>query len=196
MADTVNLLSSDGKSFAVLAKVASMSKTLRDLMEDGELSCEACVLPVLQSSALRTLVMADTVSAAGADNIPLPTIDAKILEKVVAYCMQHVDDPAPAAPVADDKKLELSDKPIEISTWDKEFTSGMDQGERVARAFRSFLRVWCQPCVPARGFMRDARSLHADASCDYSCVRAETIFQLILAANYLDVRSLLDLCCR
>ncbi len=35
MADTVNLLSSDGKSFTVLAKVASMSKTLRDLMEDG-----------------------------------------------------------------------------------------------------------------------------------------------------------------
>ncbi len=48
------------------------------------------------------------------------------------YCMQHVDDPAPAAPVADEKKLELSDKPIEISTWDKEFTSGMNQGKRMS----------------------------------------------------------------
>ncbi len=123
MTDNITLVSSDGHEFMVLLEVANRSKTIRDLVEDAGVG----------------------------HPVPLPTVDGKTLERVVAYCMHHKDDPVVVEEKkTDEKKLELSEKPMEISTWDKSFTN----------------------------------------------VELEVIFQLILAANYLDVRPLLDLCCR
>ena len=125
MSDTVVLNSMEGQAFTVLTKVASMSRTMRDLMAD----------------------------VAEGEAIPLPTVSGKVLEKVIKFCQHHVDDTAPAIPPIDmeAKRVELTDKPVEIPTWDKEFCDAMDQ---------------------------------------------EAIMEVIIAANYLDVRPLLDLCCR
>lgn len=125
MSDTVEIISKDGKAFTVLAKVASMSTTLRDLMADVK----------------------------EGEPIPLPEVEGKELERVVHFCQHHVDDTAPVIPPIDmdAKRVELLDKPVVIPEWDKEFCEKMDQ---------------------------------------------DSIMNLILAANYLDVRPLLDLCCR
>lgn len=68
--------------------------------------------------------------------IPLPNVQAHILQKVIEYCTQH--------------QLDVKDDKDEISEWDREFIL-VDQG---------------------------------------------TLFELILAANYLDIKGLLDLGCK
>ena len=119
--DVRDLVSSDKLTFTVLASIASMSTTLRDLMED---------------------------SASGP--IPLPDIASKPLQRVVEYCMHHKDDTVPP-PVLDTTKTRIPDKPTPVGEWDRQFCAQMDQAE---------------------------------------------LFDVILAANYLDIRPLLDLGCR
>ncbi len=122
-AEDVKLISEEGTAFSVLHKVALMSATLKNLMEDD---------------------------ANTGEGIPLPTVGKRELERVITWANYHVNDPAPE-PVAATVKLELSDKPPAVSEWDKAFCDAMDQ---------------------------------------------EAMFKTILAANYLDMRQLLDLCCR
>ena len=115
--EKVKLISSDGQDFEVEVKVAQMSETIRNLIEDT-----------------------------GIDNaIPLPNVTGKILAKVVEYCKHHTEHPTP---VSEDKRDEK--RTDDIIPWDQDFCK-VDQA---------------------------------------------TLFELILAANYLDIKPLLDLTCK
>eukprot|EP00730_Choanoeca_flexa_P020084 TRINITY_DN9815_c0_g1_i1.p1 TRINITY_DN9815_c0_g1~~TRINITY_DN9815_c0_g1_i1.p1 ORF type:complete len:165 (+),score=35.06 TRINITY_DN9815_c0_g1_i1:146-640(+) len=68
MADTqVKLRSSDDRDFTVSVKIANMSLTMKNMLED--LGWESDDAP-----------------------IPLPNVSGTILEKVIEYCEQHQDD--------------------------------------------------------------------------------------------------------
>jgi S-phase kinase-associated protein 1 len=113
--DQVTLQSQDGQEFKVEVKVAQMSETVKNLIED-----------------------------AGTDDVvPLPNVTGKILAKVVEYCKYHVDNPI------EDKK-DGEKRTDDIIGWDLDF---------------------CKVDQP-------------------------TLFELILAANYLDIKDLLDLTCK
>lgn len=117
--DQVTLRSEDAQDFTVTVKVAKMSETLKNLIED-----------------------------AGVDNpIPLPNVSGKILAKVVEYCNWHDQNPAP--PKTEEDKVDEK-RTDDIIPWDLEFCK-VDQA---------------------------------------------TLFELILAANYLDIKDLLDLTCK
>jgi S-phase kinase-associated protein 1 len=117
--DQCVLQSQDGQDFKVVVKVAKMSDTIKNLIEDAGVE--------------------------GA--IPLPNVTGKILGKVIEYCVYHTEHPDPVAKeegVKEDKRTD------DIIGWDLEF---------------------CKVDQP-------------------------TLFELILAANYLDIKSLLDVCCK
>ncbi|KNC77216.1 S-phase kinase-associated protein 1 [Sphaeroforma arctica JP610] len=118
----VKLCSSDDREFEVEAKVAKMSVTIRNMLED--LGLDNDEVP----------------------NIPLPNVNSQILEMVINYCKHHKDDVVLATDDETTRERALED----IDPWDQKFV-GADQG---------------------------------------------TLFELILAANYLDIKSLLDLTCK
>jgi S-phase kinase-associated protein 1 len=113
----IRLQSADDQEFSVTGQIASMSVTIKNMLDD--------------------LGWDDD------DAIPLPSVDGAILEKVIAYCEAHKDDPPP-------KQSTSSAPTVEPSDFDTELLNDIDQG---------------------------------------------TLFKLILAANFLDIKSLLDLTC-
>ena len=119
-AEQVKLQSQDGQVFSVDLKVAQMSQTVKNLLDDIGVTEVA---------------------------IPLPNVTGKILTKVIEYCKHHIENPTPVAE-GDDKADEK--RTDNILPWDKEFCE-VDQA---------------------------------------------TLFELILAANYLDIKDLLDLTCK
>lgn len=116
----VKFVSSDGREFSVPVEIASMSMTIKNMVDD--LGAEADV------------------------PIPLPNISGEILEKVIAYCKYHFEHPTPQT---EDKKGEPL-RTDDIIPWDREFCN-VDQA---------------------------------------------TLFKLVLAANFLDIKPLLDLTCK
>jgi S-phase kinase-associated protein 1 len=118
--DQVTLQSQDGQDFKVEVKVAKMSETIKNLIED-----------------------------AGVEKpVPLPNVNGKILTKVVEYIKYHTEHPVTTdSDNVDDKAEKRTD---DIIGWDLDFCK-MDQA---------------------------------------------TLFELILAANYLDIKPLLDLACK
>jgi S-phase kinase-associated protein 1 len=120
---TVTLKSQDEKTFVVPREVAEKSVLLKNMLED-----------VGESDA----------------PIPLPNVTGKVLEKVIAYCTHHKDDPVPS--VEDEKDVfDAYRRKIEdVEEWDADFIK----------------------------------------------VEKEELFEIILAANYLDIKPLLDLGCR
>lgn len=116
----VTLVSSDEQSFKVEKKVAEMSVTIKDMIED-------------------------TAHMMNDQEIPLPNVTGKILEKVIQYCKYHHENPTTVS--EDNKDDNRSDN---ISQWDKEFCT-VDQA---------------------------------------------TLFEMILASNYLDIKGMLDLTCK
>lgn len=113
--DQVCLLSSEGEKIEIDIKVAKMSETIKNLIEDTGIE----------------------------DAIPLPNVNAKILKKVIEYCNHHVDNPVP---VSDEEEKRTDD----IAPWDA----------------------------------------------NYCKVDQATLFELIMAANFLDIKPLLDLTCK
>ncbi|EOA25147.1 hypothetical protein CARUB_v10018457mg [Capsella rubella] len=98
--------------------------------------------------------------------IPLQNVTGKILAMVVEYCKTHVNDVDDAA--ADDKEESEEDKKKKKA--DAASASGDDTDKKLeVEAFD-------------KGFLQD--------------LDLETIFQIILAANYLNVKGLLDLTCQ
>ncbi|KAI8112176.1 hypothetical protein M9434_003500 [Picochlorum sp. BPE23] len=116
----VLLSSSEGKTFEVDEKVASMSITIKEMIED--------------------------VEDAG-DVVPLPNVKSDILEKVIQFCSHYVQCLHDAG-VTEEKDLPNEEKQ-DLDKWNKDFTR-VDQ---------------------------------------------QTLFELILAANYLNIKPLLDLTC-
>eukprot|EP01133_Synstelium_polycarpum_P005748 gene5748-6652_t len=111
----VKIESSDAKTFEVEREVADMFVAIKNLLEDiGE----------------------DT------NAIPLPNVTGSILEKVIEWCVYHIEHPKP------DEKRDPKD--IYDYAFDKEFVK----------------------------------------------VDHTTLFELILAANYLDIKGLLDVTCK
>ncbi|KAJ2492174.1 hypothetical protein IWW37_001622 [Coemansia sp. RSA 2050] len=115
----VVLQSSDGKNFTVERAVAIQSVLIKNLLEDIGESDEP---------------------------IPLPNVNAKVLEKVIEYCEYHVDDPAP---ILDDLD-EIPKRSDDITPQDENFMK-VDQ---------------------------------------------ELLFEILLAANYMDIKPLLELGCK
>ena len=114
--EIATLQSQDGQEFKVEIKVAKMSETIKNLIED-----------------------------AGVDHpIPLPNVSGKILSKVVEYVRHHSESPVVQSEKTDDKRTD------DINDWDLDFCK-IDQ---------------------------------------------TMLFELILAANYLDIKNLLDLTCK
>lgn len=124
--DTVVLQSMDGEEFRVETKVASMSGTVRNYLEDG-------------------------LSKVGA--VPLPEVSSKILRKIVEYCKYHTENPTP----------ELSEE------------------EKAKLALPGIVR-------------RTDDIIEYDA--EFCKVDQDTLFEIIMAANYLDLPELLDLTCK
>lgn len=115
--DLVELISHDEKKFTLPLKAAKLSLTVKNLIED-----------------------------AGLDHpIPLPNVEAKILEKVVAYLNHHSEHP-------------------EVQTEEK-------KDERRTDDISDYDRNLCM-------------------------VDQNTLFYMILAANYLDIKGLLDVTCK
>jgi len=115
-AGTVKLQSIDEQEFEVPIDVAKMSETVKHMIED-----------------------------IGGDQIPLPNVTGKILQKVIDYCKFHLEHPTPPSEEKKDEK-----RTDDIIPWDQTFCN-VDQA---------------------------------------------TLFELILAANYLDIKPLLDLTCK
>jgi S-phase kinase-associated protein 1 len=112
----VTLQSQDGQEFKVEVKVAQMSETIKNLIED----------------------------AGTEESVPLPNVTGRILSKVVEYCKYHIEHPSTEERKPEEKRTD------DIIGWDLDF---------------------CKVDQP-------------------------TLFELVLAANYLDIKSLLDLTCK
>lgn len=80
------------------------------------------------------------------EEVPLPNVKSKVLEKVIEYCKKHAELPDES----EKDVIKQTTEQEEMEKWDKEFTK-VDQG---------------------------------------------TLFELILAANYLNIKPLLDLTCQ
>lgn len=78
--------------------------------------------------------------------IPIPNVNAAVLNKVLEWCEHHKNDPVPAA----DDEADSRKKSTDIEEWDQKFMQ-VDQ---------------------------------------------EMLFEIILAANYLDIKPLLDVGCK
>ena len=89
--DQVTLQSQEGTEFQVSCKIAKMSETVKNLIED-----------------------------IGVDSaIPLPNVTGKILAKVVEYCKYHDEHPNPVTEEKDNE--DEPRRTDDISDWDKAF---------------------------------------------------------------------------
>ncbi|KAG6481203.1 hypothetical protein ZIOFF_057799 [Zingiber officinale] len=99
--------------------------------------------------------------------IPLPNVTSDILLQVIEYCEKHVDDDATTASNSSDDDSRLAEE--ELKSWDAEFVK-VDQ----ATLFDLILSMLLV-------------SLGDDES---------TVMYELLAANYLNIKGLLDLTCQ
>ncbi|XP_057559588.1 S-phase kinase-associated protein 1-like [Hippopotamus amphibius kiboko] len=118
---SIKLQRSDGEIFEVDVEIAKQPVTIKSTLEDLGVDDEG-----------------------DGDPVPLPNVNAAILEKVIHRGTPHKH--APPSPEDEDREERTDDAPV----WDQEILK-VDQG---------------------------------------------TLFELILAANYLDIKGLLDVTCK
>ena len=99
--------------------------------------------------------------------VPLPAVDSPTLSKVIEYCKYHHE--AERESFSDDDK----------AAWDK-----------------AFVEVRPGPRAQSRRFPRSRRRFPRSRRLPSSQVGDGMLFDLILAANYMDIKSLLDLACK
>ncbi|RZC23407.1 SKP1-like protein 1A [Glycine soja] len=177
----ITLKSSDGEAFEVEEAVAVESQTIKHMIEDN---------------------CADS-------GIPLPNVTSKILAKVIEYCKKHVE-----ANCADEKPSE-----DELKAWDADFVK-VDQATLfdlilglgfLRLGVSVFVRVTCcrglKVCTDI-----DAGHGHVDtydvqnikrsmdvmstSDIDTDMCRTPDMARSWSAANYLNIKSLLDLTCQ
>ena len=139
----VTLISSDHERFEVPEAAATMSQTIRHMIEDG---CTD-------------------------GGIPIPNVTARTLAKVLEYCNHHATAAAAAAAAAA-ASSESSAGAAAAAAAGSEFAgsssnAGKDDGADLASFDKAFVEV-----------------------------DKDTLYDLLLAANYLNVKPLLDLCCQ
>lgn len=127
----LTLVSSDQVSMQVPRAVAERSVLLKNMLSDihGDADPNSSVPPPDIE-----------------EPIPIPNVNNVVLEKVIHWCKQHVNDP----PASQDDETDSRKKTTEIDEWDQKFMQ-VDQ---------------------------------------------EMLFEIILAANYLDIKALLDVGCK
>lgn len=108
--------------------------------------------------------------------VPLPNVNSAILRKVIQWATYHKDDPPP--PEDDENKEKRTD---DISSWDADFLKVIKfvQNCFVFSLLKFVLKQFTDLC-----------------SSFVSQVDQGTLFELILAANYLDIKGLLDVTCK
>ncbi|XP_062227703.1 SKP1-like protein 1B [Phragmites australis] len=132
---TITLICSDNEAFEVPEAAASMSLTIRHLIEDG---------------------CAD-------GGIPLPNVTAGILAKVLEYCSKHVaasSEAGSASDAASNSEAGSSSNAVDAAT-------APEKEEDLASFDKAFIDV-----------------------------EQDTLYDLLMAANYLEVKGLLDLACQ
>ena len=135
------------------------------------------IFEVEKEVACRSITVKNMVDDTGLDApVPLPMVDSKILIKVIEYCKYHHK--------AEQESLPEDEKTV----WDKDFVKVRlpHHGSRPAP------RVHRPRVARAEPFFRPG----SRQTLPFSQVDDETLFNLILAANYLDIKPLLDLTCK
>ncbi|CAL5086229.1 unnamed protein product [Urochloa decumbens] len=132
----ITLISSDNERFEVAEAAATLSQTIRHMIEDG---CTD-------------------------GGVPLPNVTGSILAKVIEYCNKH----APAA------------------TASAEAAAGEGSSSSAAAAEGSSSSAAAVPSTEELKVFDDA----------FVDVEIPALFDLILAANYLDIKGLLEITCQ
>ncbi|CAL9151753.1 unnamed protein product, partial [Musa hybrid cultivar] len=148
---------------------AATMKTITLKSSDGEVF-EVDEAVAMESQTIKHMIEDDCAE----NGIPLPNVTSKILAKVIEYCKKHVDASAAASSKSPDDASKIADE--ELKSWDAEFVK-VDQ----ATLFDLIL----------------VRSLILSPFCYF------TIYLFVLmilwftqAANYLNIKGLLDLTCQ
>ncbi|CAN6183737.1 unnamed protein product [Urochloa humidicola] len=134
----ITLISSDNEKFEVAEAAATLSLTIRHMIEDG---CTD-------------------------GGIPLPNVSSKILAMVLEYCNKHAPAATASAEAAAGEGLSASD--AAAGEGSSSSAAGVASNEEL-KAFD-------------------------DAFVDVDSIA--TLFDIILAANYLDIKGLLDITCQ
>ncbi|CAL9089698.1 unnamed protein product [Musa acuminata var. zebrina] len=150
-----------------------MAKTIMLKSSDGEVF-EVDEAVAMESQTIKHMIEDDCAE----NGIPLPNVTSAILAKVIEYCRKHVEASAAAASKSSDDGSKPTDD--EIKSWDAEFVK-VDQ----ATLFDLIL----------------VRYLNASSSLIvlysyYVAFIVSMIWWCIQAANYLNIKGLLDLTCQ
>ncbi|KAF3786111.1 SKP1-like protein 1A [Nymphaea thermarum] len=169
-----------------MAKEEGKTVTLKS--SDGE------VFEVEEAVAKESQTISHMIEDGCADSgIPLPNVTSKILAKVIEYCKKHVD----AQKSGDDKIQEE-----ELKAWDAEFVK-VDQATLfdLILVFSSAICLFfirCSILGLGLGFVilaiwTEMHSVSLPSFCNLSFIFSFRLFQ---AANYLNIKNLLDLTCQ
>ncbi|KAJ4794748.1 Skp1-related protein [Rhynchospora pubera] len=123
-------------------------------------------------------------------NIPLPNVTSKILSKVIEYCQKHVAKIA-ALPVPETEEEGSSSAPASPKASKKD--SGEGSSSAPDEAITDETSEEESPSAKAAAKLK--KDLE-DWDKAFINIDNDTLFYLILAANYLDVAGLFDLACR
>ncbi|KAJ4806289.1 SKP1 [Rhynchospora pubera] len=124
--------------------------------------------------AMESQTIRHVIEDTGAENgIPLTEVDSKILSKVIEYCKKHVDAERAAAACS------------ASTSADEERDEDLDQ-DTLSRFIE--LKNWALKWELKRELKRWDK--------DFIKVDITTLFDLVLAANYLHIKGLLDLACQ
>ncbi|CAL9172159.1 unnamed protein product [Musa hybrid cultivar] len=149
-----------------------MAKTIMLKSSDGEVF-EVDEAVAMESQTIKHMIEDDCAE----NGIPLPNVTSAILAKVIEYCRKHVEASAAAASKSSDDGSKPTDE--EIKSWDAEFVK-VDQATlfdlilvRYLNASSSLIVLYCY--------------LFGDKS---------SLVLHLHAANYLNIKGLLDLTCQ
>ncbi|KAG5582016.1 hypothetical protein H5410_052643 [Solanum commersonii] len=133
---------------------------------DGE-TFEVDEAVALESETIKHLIEDDCANT----SIPLHNVTGKILAKVIEYCKRHVEGP----------KAEDMTAKVDLKTFDAEFV-------KVDQSTLFYLMLVIFPICPSLGD-RDTQYLLLVGDDRYP-------MELVEAANYSNIKSLLDLTCQ